>query len=141
MRGHNSSPGKGLNQLFPFSLKLTGVLLFGLIATLLVLTFSLSWLAAQDEDAAVDFFENAGRRRSSSFLSTLEEAESNMLKSNANATDKVFRLPQFLIVGVQKCGTSALYFSLCLHPNVKCAAYYKEPFFLSMPMTANVLQR
>jgi len=35
----------------------------------------------------------------------------------------VYSMPHFLIVGVQKCGTSALYFGLCAHPNITCAAY------------------
>ncbi len=48
-------------------------------------------------------------------------------------------IPQLLIVGVQKCGTSALYFALCLHPQVACAAYVKEPFHLSSQATDNFI--
>jgi hypothetical protein len=50
-------------------------------------------------------------------------------------------VPQLLIVGVQKSGTSALYFGLCMHPNVSCAAYVKEPFYLSLPHSVQYLQR
>ena len=50
-------------------------------------------------------------------------------------------MPQLLIIGVQKCGTSALYFGLCLHPNVSCAAYVKEPFYLSLPISIQHLSR
>lgn len=37
----------------------------------------------------------------------------------------VFALPQFMIIGVQKCGTSALYFALAMHPNVTASAFVK----------------
>eukprot|EP00049_Salpingoeca_infusionum_P007061 m.115150 g.115150 ORF g.115150 m.115150 type:complete len:427 (+) comp13553_c0_seq9:171-1451(+) len=52
---------------------------------------------------------------------------------------KALTLPQLMIIGVQKSGTSAMYFSLCLHPQVNCVAYVKEPFFLSLPSTARYL--
>eukprot|EP01147_Barroeca_monosierra_P001185 gene1185-4399_t len=51
------------------------------------------------------------------------------------------QIPNFLIIGVQKCGTSALYFSLCKHPNVTCAARVKEPFFLSQTPSTRYLAR
>jgi hypothetical protein len=40
-----------------------------------------------------------------------------------------------MLIGVQKSGTSALYYNLCLHPAVACAAVVKEPFYLSQPQT------
>eukprot|EP00037_Helgoeca_nana_P028824 m.341613 g.341613 ORF g.341613 m.341613 type:complete len:331 (+) comp27840_c0_seq7:416-1408(+) len=46
--------------------------------------------------------------------------------------DVIAHTPQYLIVGVPKSGTSVLYFGLCgVHPNIKCAAFVKEPFYLT----------
>ena len=58
--------------------------------------------------------------------------------TSASALD---RLPQALLIGVQKSGTSALYFNLCLHPGVACAAVVKEPFYLSQPSTERFIRQ
>eukprot|EP00038_Savillea_parva_P030271 m.76653 g.76653 ORF g.76653 m.76653 type:complete len:399 (-) comp9083_c0_seq2:1680-2876(-) len=52
----------------------------------------------------------------------------------------VSTLPHYLIVGVPKAGTSVLYFGLCgVHPNITCASFVKEPFFLTGPEAQTLL--
>lgn len=48
-----------------------------------------------------------------------------------NATRHLRVLPDFIIIGAQKCGTSALYDGLCAHPNV-ASAWIKEVHFFDL---------
>ena len=54
----------------------------------------------------------------------------NLIKRNTAGITGPFRvLPDFIIIGSMKCGTTSLYYDICEHPCVSAAAYDEIGFF------------
>ncbi|EDQ92066.1 uncharacterized protein MONBRDRAFT_22863 [Monosiga brevicollis MX1] len=98
-----------------------------LLAFLLLLTLASLWLLQPTgENERLE-----GRRGHVDYGLPPLEHELNSSAQLQGVPAFVWEIPQLLIIGVMKAGTSALYYALCEHPRINCVAYVKEPFYLS----------
>eukprot|EP00045_Choanoeca_perplexa_P011723 m.125421 g.125421 ORF g.125421 m.125421 type:complete len:351 (+) comp15738_c1_seq2:54-1106(+) len=89
-----------------------------------------------------DPFDSLQRLKQEAKSNSIIGMDANERTSNltGDLASPLWRLPQLLVIGFMKSGTSALYYALCEHPSVACAAYVKEPFYLSAEAASNYLQ-
>eukprot|EP00730_Choanoeca_flexa_P002839 TRINITY_DN11199_c0_g3_i1.p2 TRINITY_DN11199_c0_g3~~TRINITY_DN11199_c0_g3_i1.p2 ORF type:complete len:390 (+),score=48.62 TRINITY_DN11199_c0_g3_i1:2485-3654(+) len=113
------------------------------IATVCLLLLQLSSLfkPTSKRYGHVDPYQSLQRLKQEARLdSALGGSHVNPSSANTSLTDSPLWLwPQLLVIGFMKSGTSALYYALCEHPSVACAAKVKEPFYLSSEATGEFL--